>query len=308
MRPSRSLIAVALAYVTLCLVWSTTWLGIKIGLKGAPALTGAGLRFLLAGAFFAAWRAARASSLRLPAGRLPFVLVTAIVMFTAPYALVYLGETRITSGLTAVLFGSMPLFSALIADRLLPAEPLTAGKVGGILLGIGGLVVVFHGALSLSAAPLAVLAMVGVLLAPAFTAFGQVIGRREHGALPIDLLLAWAMTLGGVLLLAGGLAFEPRHVELDGRTLGSIAYLAFAGSVLGFALLYWLLGRIGAVPASLLNLVLPILALAEGAVLYGEPLNVSLGLGSVVVAAGVGLASLDSLRLGRRLESPQALR
>lgn len=92
-----------------------------------------------------------------------------------------------------------------------------------------------------------------------------------------------------------GLAVGPRRLELDGRTLGSIAYLALAGSVAGFSLLYWLLTRITAVSASLLNLALPILALIEGWAVYGERLNLSLALGSAVVAAGIGLASV---RLG----------
>jgi hypothetical protein len=68
-------------------------------------------------------------------------------------------------------------------------------------------------------------------------------------------------------------------LTIDGRTLGSIAYLAPAGSVAGFSLLYWLLAAITAASASLLNLVLPILALAEGWAVYGERLNFSLALG-----------------------------
>lgn len=305
MRPQRrAVVPVVLAYAALCGVWSTTWLGIKIGLDGAPPLTGAGLRFLLAGGLFAVYRLASGQPLRMPADRRGYVVLTALSLFGAPYALVYLGETEITSGLAAVLFGSMPLFSALIADRLLPDEPLTAVKVAGIAIGICGLVVVFHGALALKAEPLAIFAMIGVLLAPAFSAFGQVIGKRETGTLPITLLLAWAMALGGALLLAAGLVFEPRHVALDAKTLGSIVYLAFAGSVLGFAVLFWLLGRIGAVSASFLNLILPLLALVEGWALYGEPLNLSLGLGALVVVTGIGLASLSSLR-ARRSSSEQ---
>ncbi len=104
------------------------------------------------------------------------------------------------------------------------------------------------------------------------------------------------MTLGGTLLLTVGLATGPRRLALDGRTLGSIAYLALAGSVAGFSLLYWLLQRISVVSVSLLNLVLPILALIEGWAVYGERLNLSLALGVLIVAAGIGLTSLGSLR------------
>jgi len=228
-----------------------------------------------------------------------FVALTAVCTFGVPYALVYLGETEVTSGLAAVLFSTMPLYAALLARRFLPGEPMTRLRLVGILLGIAGLVVVFHGGLAIRAGTLAVLAMVGVLAAPAFAAIGQVLARRNVGSLPIPLLLAWAMLGGGVLLLAAGVAFEPRRLTLDGRTLGSIAYLSVAGSVAGFSLLYWLVSRITLVSLSLLNLVLPILALVEGWAVYGESLNPSLAVGSAIVASGIGLASLGALRSAR---------
>jgi len=299
-RLPRGLVGVVAAYVTLCFLWSTTWIGIKVGLHGAPPLIGAGVRFLLAGGCLAVVRFASGGSLRVPRERRRFVAITAVCVFGVPYALVYVGETEVTSGLAAVLFSPLPLFSAVLAWRLLADEPLTSLKIGGIVLGIAGLVVVFHGGLALRATATAVLAMVGVLVAPAFSAFGQVLARREGGSLPTTLLLAWAMSLGGALLLAVGVAIGPRRFTLDGRTLGSIAYLALAGSVAGFSLLYWLLARITAVSTSLLNLALPILALIEGWAVYGERLNLSLALGSVVVAFGIGLASFGSIRRARR--------
>jgi drug/metabolite transporter (DMT)-like permease len=306
-RVSRTAFAVAAAYVALCFLWSTTWIGIKVGLHGAPPLIGAGLRFLLAATCLGSVWLVRGASLRVPRAHRPFVALTAVCTFGIPYALVYLGETEVTSGLAAVLFSTMPLYAALLARRFLPGEPLTRLRLLGILLGIAGLVVVFHGGLAIRAGTLAVLAMIGVLVAPAFAAIGQVLARRNIGSLPIPLLLAWAMAGGGALLLVAGLASEPRHLALDGRTLGSIAYLALAGSVAGFSLLYWLVARITLVSLSLLNLVLPILALVEGWAVYGESLNLSLALGSVVVASGIGLASLGSVRSARAAQTRERI-
>jgi len=288
--------AVIGAYALLCFLWSTTWIGIKVGLHGAPPLIGAGIRFLVAGCCIAGFWLARRRRLQVPRGQHRFVALTALCVFGIPYALVYLGETEVESGLAAVLFATLPLFSALLAYRLLPDEPLTAAKVGGITLGIAGLIVVFHGGITLRSTATALLAMVGVLVAPAFSTLGQILAKREGASLPTTLLLAWGMTLGGTLLLTVGLATGPRRLALDGRTLGSIAYLALAGSVAGFSLLYWLLQRISVVSVSLLNLVLPILALIEGWAVYGERLNLSLALGALIVAAGIGLTSLGSLR------------
>jgi drug/metabolite transporter (DMT)-like permease len=302
-RFGRPALGICAAYAALCFLWSTTWIGIKVGLHGAPPLIGAGVRFLLAAAFLGLVRVIGGGSLRVPRGQRRFVALTAVCVFCVPYALVYVGETEVTSGLAAVLFSTLPLFSALLSRRLLPDEPLNRLKLVGIVLGIGGLVVVFHGGLALRAGAAAVAAMIGVLLAPAFSALGQVLARRDAGALPTTLLLAWSMALGGLLMLAAGLAIGPVRLTLDARTLGSIAYLAIAGSVAGFTLLYWLLARITAVSTSLLNLALPILALLEGWAVYGERLNLSLALGTVVVAAGIGLAGLGSIRSSRSARS-----
>ena len=157
--------AVIGAYALLCFLWSTTWIGIKVGLHGAPPLIGAGIRFLVAGCCIAGFWLARRRRLQVPRGQHRFVALTALCVFGIPYALVYLGETEVESGLAAVLFATLPLFSALLAYRLLPDEPLTAAKVGGITLGIAGLIVVFHGGITLRSTATALLAMVGVLVA-----------------------------------------------------------------------------------------------------------------------------------------------
>ncbi len=132
MRRSRSGLVIAVAYASLWVVWSTTWIGIKVGLHGAPPLMGAGLRFLLAGACFAVFRLARDGSLRVPRPHWRFLILTAGSMFSVPYALVYLGETEVTSGLAAVLFATLPLFSALIADRFNSGAKVTVIGFAGV--------------------------------------------------------------------------------------------------------------------------------------------------------------------------------
>jgi putative membrane protein PagO len=297
-RPFVSL-PVAATYLVLVGVWSSTWVVIKIGLHGAPPLLGAGLRFVLAGAVLGAFRLATRRSLRVAREHRRFVGVTALTLFAIPYGLVYAGETQVTAGLTAVLWSSLPLFSALFASRLLGDEPLTALKVGGVCVGLAGLVVVFHGGLALTGGALAPLAMAGLVAAPASGALGRVLGRRDGASLPRAVLLAWSMGLAGLALLAVGLAVEPRHVALDVRTLGSIAYLSLAGSVATFVLLFWLLGRVRAVSVATIDLTLPLLALLEGHLFYGEPLSASVAVGAAVVVAGLGLAAADAVARAR---------
>lgn len=283
---------VFLVYACLCLIWSSTWVWIKIGLHGVPALTGAGIRFLLAGLLFAAWHAASGGTLRVSRVDLVFALVLGVVLIAAPFGLVYIAETEVTSGLAAVLFGCLPLFAAVLADRMLPSEPLNRVRVLGIVISIGGLIVVFHGALALRGGAAAVAALAGLLISAALSAFAQVLMKKREGTVDWFPVLAWSSSCGGALLLAGGLISERSHLKLDAATLGSIAYLAVIGTVLGFGLFFWLLARLTVVEISLQSLIVPVLALVWGSVLYSEPLNSWVVAGAVVVGGGVALARL----------------
>jgi probable blue pigment (indigoidine) exporter len=295
-RSRRSAAAIVTGYATLCLIWSTTWLAIKVGLRGMPPLIGAGLRFLIAGMVFGIIRLVRREGWRVERVHRSFVGLTAVTVFALPYGLVYVGESRVASGVAAVLFATLPLYSALIAARLLPDEPITPAKLGGILIGIAGVAVVVRGSLSVGGGFAAMAATFGLLVAPASGAFGQAMGRLHRGDVPRTLLLAWSMGLGGASLLAVGLVTEPAHIRLDGATLGALLYLSLAGSVVGFAILYWLLGRIGAVSVALLFLVLPVFAPLIGWAFQGEALTLSLGVGSAIVVAGLAVATLDPAR------------
>src|SRR5215216_2495765 len=124
----------------LVLVWSSTWVSIKIGLEDCPALLGAGIRFAAAGLALLAVTGAGRRSLRTD-WRLAAVL--GLFPFALTYGLVYWGEQYIPSGLAAVLFGVLPLYTALLGSLVLPDAPLRARLVAGILVAIGGLALAF---------------------------------------------------------------------------------------------------------------------------------------------------------------------
>ena len=119
-------------YGLLVLIWSSTWVAIKIGLEDCPPLLGAGVRFALAGLLLLAIAAAQRRPLRTD-----WVLagVLALAPFAFAYGLVYWGEQYVPSGLAAVLFGILPLYTALLSTVLLPDEPLRLPLLAGVLIG-----------------------------------------------------------------------------------------------------------------------------------------------------------------------------
>src|SRR5437762_6046485 len=124
----------------LCVIWGSTWLAIRIGLQGAPPFLAATLRFLLASITLAVLAIVFRS--KWPANRTEWALVAfvGLVLFTADYGFIYWGENNgVESGLSAILFATLPLQTALVANAVLPGEPLAVPNHAGTGPGLVGL-------------------------------------------------------------------------------------------------------------------------------------------------------------------------
>jgi ribosomal protein L21 len=281
-------------------IWSSTWVAIKIGLEDCPPLLGAGIRFAFAGLLLLGIAAARRRSLRTD-GRLTAIL--ALLPFALAYGLVYWGEQYIPSGLAAVLFGILPLYTALLGAVLLPDEPLRARLVVGILVAIGGLALAFAESADAGDPELALAGAAALALAPLGSALGNIAQKLRARSLEAVVLNGWAMLGGGLALLAvSGLGENWSELALSAETLGSIAYLAVAGSAVTFVGLTLLLRHISAQAMSFLALLLPFGALVFGAVLYGEDITLRALGGAALVGAGL-LVAQGARRSGPRDES-----
>ena len=283
---SRSLIWTL--YGMLVIIWSSTWVAIKIGLEDVPPLLGAGIRFAIAGAALLALARGLGRPLRTDA-RLAAVL--GLLPFAAAYGLIYWGEQYVPSGLAAVLFGVMPLYSAGIAAFALADEPLRASLVAGIGVALGGLALAFGESLALGHAEWALLAATACALAPLASAIGNVSIKRRGGRLDAVVLNGWAMLGGGALLLAVSAPAEDwGQTAWSLQAIGSVAYLAAIGSAVPFVVLTILLRELPAVTVSYITLLLPFGALAFGAALYDEQITAAALGGAVLVAAGLLIA------------------
>src|ERR1700740_2081249 len=126
------------AWLTLCVVWSSTWLAIKIGLRDLPPISYAGIRFVVAIIVLFAISAGRVGLL--PQRRFDYVVLgfTGVLMFALNYGLLFWGELHVSSGLAAVLQATIPMFGMIFAHWLLPDEPLRLRKEIGAFAGLGG--------------------------------------------------------------------------------------------------------------------------------------------------------------------------
>ena len=185
-------------YALLVLIWSSTWVAIKIGLEDAPALLGAGIRFAAAGLLLLGFAALRKRPLK--TDRL-LALILGLLPFAFCYGLVYWGEQYIPSGLTAVLFGVMPLYTAVLAALLLQDEPLRSAA-RRCRARARGLALAFVESLELGSEDRAAIGAIAVVLSPLGAALGNVALKRRGARLDAIVLNGWGMLIGGALLLA----------------------------------------------------------------------------------------------------------
>src|SRR4051794_16363642 len=133
---------IPIAWLTLCVVWSSTWLAIKIGLRDLPPLSYAALRFVIAVLVLVAVSVGRVPLLPPRARDYIPIAYTGLLMFTLNYGTLFWGELHVSSGLAAVLQATIPISGMIFAHWMLPDEPLQARKFIGCLLALAGVAVI----------------------------------------------------------------------------------------------------------------------------------------------------------------------
>ena len=281
---------VATLYALICLIWGSTWLFIKVGLVGVPPFLGAGLRFLLSAALVGAILLIRRTPIRLTRDDKISILSLGVLVFWLDYAAVYWAELYISSGLTAVLFSTMPLMTAFLSAFWMRSETLTSRKIAGILIGVAGTGLLFWPEERLGL--MQALGMLSTLAGSLMAAINLVMLKRYATHSDPVVLNFFGMAIGAVALLAMSAALE-RHASVTWTTANVIAllYLAVFGSVIAFSVYYYLIKHLDATIVSLTTLIIPIVALVLGRVFLDETVTPMAVGGIVTILAGVGVAS-----------------
>ncbi|HJW09053.1 MAG TPA: EamA family transporter [Holophagaceae bacterium] len=270
-----------LAYLFIVLVWGTTFAAIAMAMKAFTPWGLVGVRFVLGGALAVAAGLMRGERLSLRE-EWPVLLGTGLLMIFGTFSLMFWAETHLSSGLTAVLVGTQPILFVLMAR-----ERLGLGGWIGMAVGFLGVALV-AGLSSKEAFDLAGAA--AVLLGEALWTAGTLLGKARFKGPSGFLRTGWQMLLGGAPALL--LALPGGHVlaaPLTREALGAALYLAVVGSMLAFsAYLYlvevWPASRVGTY--AYLNAPIAVLV---GAWMLKEPFTARMGLGALVVLAGVAL-------------------
>ncbi len=293
----RSRLNTIVLAVIACLLWSSAFAGIKIGLQYETPLQFAGIRFFIAGwlVFPLAYKN-NTDYFRILTVQWKMILLISFLQTFLQNALFYTGINMIPGAVGAIIIGSQPLFISLVAHFIMPGDRLTVKKLSAISLGIIGVVLV-----TLSRDPASLterIAVAGVLLLVAInilSGFNNVLIARERGLIPPLVLSSSSMILGGGTLYLVSLLLEdqgsgPKPMEY----YGSLAWLSLLSAI---AISIWtvLLKRPGIVVSELnfWKFVIPLFgALLSWILLPGEKPQVLTSLGMVVIAGSLIILNL----------------
>ena len=291
--PARGNRLAILAFITVCIVWGTTYLGIAVALETIPVLLVAGLRWMFAGLLLSAVMVLSGRGLPRPALWGPLVLLGFLMNVVGNGFVVY-AQQYVASGLTAVLIATTPFWSALV-ERLLPnGERFTPRSLAGLALGFSGIVNLVWPEMTNGGA--SGRAFVGGVIAIQLACVGWVIGtsyakRHELGDNPFR-STALQMVFSGMMLLgAATWNGDWARVSFTPTTLGAMIYLSIAGSLIAYSAYIYAIQHLPLQLVSLYAYINPIIAVTLGTLLLSEPFSTRIAISAALVLLGTWVVS-----------------
>jgi len=279
-----------LAFAIIYLVWGTTFLAIRIGVREVSPFLLAAMRFLVAGLVLCGWTLAHGD--KFPAGRQwAATFVIAFLIFVVDYGLLFWAEQRVPSGLAAVMLATIPAFTALFEIILLRTQKLTLRLSAALLIGLGGVAVLVSRSLNLGGQPIDRAGAAALIVGAISWSIAAALSRKLPLP-PSKVMSSGAQMLAGGILLAitaGALgefrAFHPSAVS-RGAWL-ALAYLIVAGSIAGFTAYVWLIHHESLTKVGTYAYVNPVVAVIVGYFFGGEALGPRTILGTAFVLMSV---------------------
>ena len=279
------------AWGAVCLIWGTTYLGIRISLESIPPALMGGLRWTIAGSLLALYVRASGEALP-PPSRWGSIALLGFLLLGLGNGGVVFAEQWVPSGLAAVMVATSPFWMAGVEAALPDGERLRANTLAGLAIGFAGILVLVWPDLTLDrGADRNFLAGVIALQIASFgwalgSSYSKRRGRTDH----ILGTTALQMLAGGLMMLAAGtLRGEWSQLFFTPRTVASLVYLSTLGAIGGFVAYTYALRHLSVSFVSLYAYVNPVIAVALGVALLAEPFTARMATAAAMVFAGVAV-------------------
>jgi drug/metabolite transporter (DMT)-like permease len=279
-----------LAFAIIYLVWGSTFLAIRVGVREAPPFLLAGMRFFAAGIVLYAWMRAKGTSspTRREWASASFL---AVLIFVGDYGLLFWAEKRVPSGIAAVMMATIPVFMAIAEIVFLRTQKLTLRLGFALLVGTGGVLVLVSRSASFGDASIDFAGAAALVVSAISWSLAAILTRKL--SLPESKVMSSGaqMLAGGILLtLTAAMLGEFRGFDVRAVSLGAwlaLIYLIVAGSIVGFTAYVWLIHHESPTRVGTYAYVNPVVAVLLGYFLGGEALGSRTIVGTLLVLVSV---------------------
>lgn len=281
-----------LVFILLGVVWSSSFLWIKIALQEIGPFTLVGFRVffglvaMLAIAAFARsqWPRERATWLML--------MLLGITNTAVPFVLISWGEIYIESAVASILNSTTPLFTILIAHYFLYDDKMSLPKVLGLILGFVGVLLLLSKDL-IAASHNSVLGQAAVLIASLFYAGSSVFARRTTQDTPASIrvaipFLAVNLVVWPLAPISDGVRFAMPQLPI---TWVALLWLGLLGSCAALLMWYYLLHEIGPTRTTLVTYIFPLGGVILGVIFLHESLSWQLAVGALLIISSIAVVN-----------------
>jgi drug/metabolite transporter (DMT)-like permease len=298
--PSPSRPALATAFAIVYVIWGSTYLAILFAIETLPPFLMASARFFVAGAVLYVWSRTFGGAAAPNRTQWRSTAIVGVLLLLGGNGLVVWSEQRISSGMAALLVGTVPCFMVLV-DWLRPGGLRPSGRVvAGLGLGLLGLVWLVGPDSVMGGGRADLLGAAALVFASFSWAVGSIYSR--HAPMPASPFLGTAMQMlaasVALFALSAGLGepwrFDASAVSL--RSLLGLLYLVVFGSIVAFSAYIWLLRVSTPARVSTYAYVNPVVAVLLGAAFAGEALTTRMLVAAAVIVSGVALITLAPRR------------
>jgi drug/metabolite transporter (DMT)-like permease len=274
-------------------LWGGNTVAVKIGVVDSPPLMLAALRFAIGGACVVGWGLWTRAPFRLEPGEALSLLGLGL-LFAVQLGLLNVGVWLSTAGRASVLLNAYPVYIVPLAHLMVPGDRLTAAKLGGVLLGFGGVLVLFADRF-LAPYETGSTVMTGDLVlsvSAVLLALRQVVLNRQLQRIhPLKPLLA-QVVVGMPAFLVLSWALESQPTVATWRLAASLFYQGVVIAGFNFITNMWLLKTYRPSSLAAFTLTTPLFGVIATALVIGEPIGWRLAVSAVLVTAGVAAATL----------------
>ena len=285
-----------IAFIAISVIWGTTYLAIKLALETIPPFTMGGLRYVIGGAILALLLRARGVRLP-PASAWPPFAVIGLLMLGFGNGGVTYAEQFVPSGLAAVMIATTPFWMTGVDALVGKGERLGLRKFAGLAVGFAGIIVLVWPDLlaSFSTGSRYGAGLIALQLACVGWAFGSTYAKRLSQKADVLASAAMQMMFGGAwMLLAATMAGEWPRLHFNITTSASLLYLILAGSVAGYAAYAYALKHLPVSTVSMYAYINPVIAVALGTLLLGEPFHARMLVAAAIIAAGIMIVRMPT--------------